>query len=110
MTKLYDLAEAADLKGKINAMFSGEAINTTEDRAVLHVATRAPRDKASTDRPRRMLPRVCVAFTQPVVCIHVYPYISLSPSFASTRYKSRSCLPLGTSSSLVADAVREARS
>lgn len=58
MTKLYDLAEAADLKGKINAMFRGEAINTTEDRAVLHVATRAPRNKACTE---------------PYVFIHVYP-------------------------------------
>ena len=37
MKKLYKLADAADLKGKINAMFSGEHINSTEDRAVLHV-------------------------------------------------------------------------
>ena len=45
MKKLYALADAADLKGKIGAMFSGEHINSTEDRAVLHVATRAPRTR-----------------------------------------------------------------
>ena len=39
------LADEANLKGKINAMFLGEHLNSTEDRAVLHVATRAPRAK-----------------------------------------------------------------
>ncbi|KAH7524083.1 hypothetical protein FEM48_Zijuj06G0081100 [Ziziphus jujuba var. spinosa] len=43
--KLFKLAEAANLKQKINLMFSGEHINSTENRAVLHVALRAPRDK-----------------------------------------------------------------
>uniref|UniRef100_A0A2P2KK03 Glucose-6-phosphate isomerase n=1 Tax=Rhizophora mucronata TaxID=61149 RepID=A0A2P2KK03_RHIMU len=42
--KLYNLAEAAHLKEKITRMFNGEHINTTENRAVLHVALRAPRD------------------------------------------------------------------
>lgn len=42
---LINLAERAKLKKKINAMFNGERINLTEDRAVLHVALRAPRDK-----------------------------------------------------------------
>ena len=32
MNKLYDLARAAGVKEKINAMFSGEAINSTENR------------------------------------------------------------------------------
>ena len=41
---LYKLAERAKLKEKIEAMFNGEHINVTEDRAVLHVALRAPRD------------------------------------------------------------------
>jgi glucose-6-phosphate isomerase len=40
---LVALAEAVDLRGAIGAMFSGARINTTEDRAVLHVALRAPR-------------------------------------------------------------------
>jgi glucose-6-phosphate isomerase len=37
---LVALAEAADIAGRRDAMFGGEAINTTEDRAVLHVALR----------------------------------------------------------------------
>jgi glucose-6-phosphate isomerase len=39
---LRDLAHACALPKRIEAMFSGEKINTTEDRAVLHVALRAP--------------------------------------------------------------------
>ncbi len=38
---LFDLARAQDLEGWRTRMFSGEAINHTEDRAVLHVALRA---------------------------------------------------------------------
>ncbi|MEU4349797.1 glucose-6-phosphate isomerase [Streptomyces sp. NPDC023838] len=41
---LRELAEAADVAGLRDAMFRGEKINTTEDRAVLHTALRAPRD------------------------------------------------------------------
>ena len=44
MDLLFDLAEVAGLPGRIEAMFSGEHINVTEDRAVMHVALRAPRD------------------------------------------------------------------
>jgi glucose-6-phosphate isomerase len=40
---LLGLAEAADLRGRIDAMFAGEHINVTEDRAVGHVALRVPR-------------------------------------------------------------------
>jgi glucose-6-phosphate isomerase len=39
---LRELAEARGLPQRIEAMFRGEKINTTEDRAVLHVALRAP--------------------------------------------------------------------
>ncbi len=39
-TLLLDLAEQAKLKTSIEAMFKGEKINVTEDRAVLHVALR----------------------------------------------------------------------
>mmetsp|Transcript_2407 Transcript_2407/g.8590 ORF Transcript_2407/g.8590 Transcript_2407/m.8590 type:complete len:555 (+) Transcript_2407:33-1697(+) len=39
---LLKLVEAADLRGWIDKMFSGEPINSTEDRAVLHVALRHP--------------------------------------------------------------------
>ncbi|HAT1572330.1 TPA: glucose-6-phosphate isomerase [Kluyvera cryocrescens] len=40
MAKLLDLAKETDLSGAIKSMFSGEKINRTEDRAVLHVALR----------------------------------------------------------------------
>ncbi|MGY1744273.1 glucose-6-phosphate isomerase [Blastococcus sp. SYSU D00695] len=39
---LVALAERAGLPGRIAAMFRGEHVNVTEDRAVLHVALRAP--------------------------------------------------------------------
>ena len=40
---LCDLAETADLPGRRDAMFRGDHINTSEDRAVLHTALRLPR-------------------------------------------------------------------
>ncbi len=43
-TLLLDLAQAAGLKAKIDALMSGEKINSTEGRAVLHTALRAPAD------------------------------------------------------------------
>jgi glucose-6-phosphate isomerase len=43
MKLLVDLAEDCGLPDKIDAMFRGDRINTTENRAVLHVALRAPR-------------------------------------------------------------------
>jgi len=46
MSKLYDLAKAANLQGKIAAMASGEHINNTENRAVMHMALRAPPSKS----------------------------------------------------------------
>ncbi len=39
---LFDLAEACEVPARIEAMFQGEHINTTEDRPALHVALRAP--------------------------------------------------------------------
>nr|WP_313776383.1 glucose-6-phosphate isomerase [Mycobacterium sp.] len=45
---LVDLAEAADLEGRRDAMYAGEHINTSEDRAVLHTALRLPRDASLT--------------------------------------------------------------
>ena len=41
---LQALPEAAGLADKITAMFSGQHINSTEDRAVLHTALRLPKD------------------------------------------------------------------
>jgi glucose-6-phosphate isomerase len=46
LTLLVDLARAAGLEQRRDAMFAGEHINTSEDRAVLHTALRLPRDAA----------------------------------------------------------------
>ncbi len=43
---LIALARESDLPDQIQAMFRGEKINVTEDRAVLHVALRTPRDES----------------------------------------------------------------
>ena len=43
---LLDLADECGVAARRDAMLRGDAINTTEDRAVLHTALRAPRDMA----------------------------------------------------------------
>jgi glucose-6-phosphate isomerase len=43
LSLLLKLAEESGLRARIDAMFSGEKINITENRAVLHVALRAPK-------------------------------------------------------------------
>ena len=43
---LIELAEESGLQSRIGAMFRGEKINTTENRAVLHVALRAPKGES----------------------------------------------------------------
>src|SRR5258705_2628757 len=48
---LLQLADEAGLRERIDAMFRGEKINVTENRAVLHVALRSPRG-ASIVEPR----------------------------------------------------------
>ena len=45
---LVALATAAGLPERIEAMFTGEHINSTEDRAVLHTALRLPKDESLT--------------------------------------------------------------
>ena len=46
MTLLMGLADEAGLRQRARAMFAGERINVTEDRAVLHVALRMPRGRS----------------------------------------------------------------
>jgi len=48
MDLLFDLAEKQELTKRIQAMVNGEKINFTEDRAVLHTALRASKDKIGT--------------------------------------------------------------
>src|SRR5207302_4222593 len=43
LAKLFQLADVIGLRGRIDAMWQGAHINTTEDRAALHVALRQPR-------------------------------------------------------------------
>ncbi|KAL6493106.1 Glucose-6-phosphate isomerase, cytosolic 1 [Orobanche gracilis] len=58
LNKLNNLAEAACLKEKIDQMFNGERINITENRSVLHVALRAPRDSVINSDGKNVVPDV----------------------------------------------------
>jgi glucose-6-phosphate isomerase len=55
---LVQLAEESGLKQRTEAMFSGEKINVTENRAVLHVALRAPRDASILVDGENVVPKV----------------------------------------------------
>ncbi|MFD4713770.1 glucose-6-phosphate isomerase [Streptomyces sp. NPDC058430] len=55
---LQELAAATDVFGQRDAMFRGEKINTTEDRAVLHTALRAPRDAVIEVDGQNVVPAV----------------------------------------------------
>ncbi|MGC9439113.1 glucose-6-phosphate isomerase [Streptomyces sp. WG5] len=55
---LRDLAAATDVFGLRDAMFRGERINITEDRAVLHTALRAPRDAVIEVDGENVVPKV----------------------------------------------------
>ncbi len=55
---LVSLAEQSGLREHIDAMFDGEHINTSEDRAVLHVALRAPTDQRITTSGHDVVPDV----------------------------------------------------
>jgi glucose-6-phosphate isomerase len=55
---LLQLAKESGLREKIEAMFSGEKINTTENRAVLHVALRAPKDARILVDGKNVVPEV----------------------------------------------------
>ncbi len=55
---LFALATECDLKGRINAMFSGEKINITEGRAVLHTALRAPKGASVIVDGKNVVPEV----------------------------------------------------
>ncbi|CAL2062382.1 glucose-6-phosphate isomerase [Streptomyces murinus] len=55
---LRELAAATDVFGLRDAMFRGEKINITEDRAVLHTALRAPRDAVIEVDGENVVPKV----------------------------------------------------
>jgi glucose-6-phosphate isomerase len=55
---LLQLAEQSELRARIDAMFSGEKINITENRAVLHVALRAPKGATFMVDGKNVVPEV----------------------------------------------------
>src|SRR6185295_13285621 len=55
---LFRLAEESGLQSRIEAMFSGEKINRTENRAVLHTALRAPRGSSVVVDGEDVVPKV----------------------------------------------------
>ncbi len=58
LTLLLSLADERGLRSRIDAMFRGEKINVTEDRAVLHVALRAPKGASIMLDGRNVVPDV----------------------------------------------------
>jgi glucose-6-phosphate isomerase len=58
LSLLIGLAQACGLRERIDAMFSGEKINSTEHRTVLHVALRAPRGEKILCDGRDVVPDV----------------------------------------------------
>ena len=55
---LLQLAGESDLRGRIDAMFRGEKINITENRAVLHIALRAPKGTSIIVDGENVVPKV----------------------------------------------------
>jgi glucose-6-phosphate isomerase len=55
---LIELAEQSGLRARIDAMFRGDKINVTENRAVLHVALRAPKGASIVVDGRNVVPDV----------------------------------------------------
>ena len=68
MALLVDLARASGLRERIDAMFAGEKINRTEDRAVLHVALRAPRANPIFVDGKNVVPGVHEVLDRPGLC------------------------------------------
>src|SRR5271157_4926353 len=58
LTLLLQLAEESGLQGQIDAMFRGEKINVSEQRAVLHVALRALRGASIVVDGENVVPQV----------------------------------------------------
>ena len=55
---LLQLAKESNLRSRMDAMFNGEKINVTENRAVLHVALRAPKDATILVDGKNVVPEV----------------------------------------------------
>ena len=55
---LVELAKQSELQARIDAMFRGEKINVTENRAALHVALRAPKGSSIVVDGKNVVPEV----------------------------------------------------
>jgi glucose-6-phosphate isomerase len=55
---LLQLAHESGLRDRIDAMFRGDCINVSENRAVLHVALRAPRDASIIHNGNNVVPEI----------------------------------------------------
>src|SRR5215468_9361703 len=55
---LLQLAEESGLRARIEAMFRGEKLNVTENRAVLHVALRAPKGSSIVVDGKNVVPEI----------------------------------------------------
>jgi glucose-6-phosphate isomerase len=64
MRLLIQLAEESGLQERIDAMFRGGKINVTENRAVLHVALRAPREASVLVDGENVMPKVHAVLDQ----------------------------------------------
>lgn len=58
---LFDLARAVDLKSKIEALFTGESVNITENRPALHTALRDGSGRAVQVNDQNITPAVAAA-------------------------------------------------
>ncbi len=58
MALLLKLAQESGLRARIDAMFNGEKINLTENRSVLHIALRAPRNSSVLADGKNVVPEV----------------------------------------------------
>src|SRR5262249_15455499 len=64
LSLLVELAEQSGLRDRIGAMFRGEKINVTENRAALHVARRAPRGRSIAGAGKNLVPGVHAPLAQ----------------------------------------------
>ena len=98
--KLMNLAETAGLRQKMDAMFAGEHINVTEDRAVLHTALRASRKAVIEDEGHNVVPDVWKVRT------HMRYYLSttsplFSPFMVTGPRACHRCAPVRAQSRLI---------
>ena len=98
---LLRLADDCDLRERIDAMFSGEKINVTEQRAVLHVALRAPKGARILVDGQNVVPEVHAVLARmapfPIACAAA-PGWATRASASATSSTSASAAPISARS------------